>query len=79
MARPNLKETFLEQGLMASKKSTKLLYYGFCKDDEINEMVAELKKQAEKLKRKIKIKNIHACGEIAPYKHRYRIEIEVLD
>jgi tRNA (guanine37-N1)-methyltransferase len=77
MARPNLKETFLKYGLMACKKSTRLFYYGFCKDDEIQTMIKELEDEAKKLKRKIKIEKITPAGEIAPYKHRYRIEIKV--
>lgn len=77
MARPNLKESFLKWGLMASKKGTRLFYYGFCKDDEVKEMVNDLEKEARKLNRKIKIMEIVPAGEIAPYKHRYRIEIQV--
>lgn len=79
MARPNLKESFLKYGLSVCKKSTRLFYYGFCKDDEINELVENLLQEAKKIKRKIKIKKITPVGEIAPYKHRYRIEMEILD
>jgi len=79
MARPNLTETFLKWGLIASKKRTRLFYYGFCKDDMLNQMVDELLAEAKKLKRKIKIASKVAAGEIAPYKHRYRIEIEVMN
>jgi tRNA (guanine37-N1)-methyltransferase len=78
MARPNLKETFLKWGLLACKKGTRLFYYGFCKDEELNQLLSQLRKEAEKLKRKIKIKDAIPAGEIAPYKHRYRVEIEVL-
>lgn len=79
MARPNLKESFLKYGLSVCKKATKLFYYGFCKDDKIDEMAEELLLESKKLKRKLKIKGIVPAGEIAPYKHRYRIEIEVLN
>lgn len=78
MARPNLKETFLKQGLIASKKSTRLFYYGFCKDDELKQMLVDLEKEAAKYKRKIKIEKVVQAGEIAPYKHRYRVEIKVV-
>ncbi len=79
MARPNLKESFLKYGLNACRKGTSLFYYGFCRDDEIKDMVIELIKEANQLKRKIKMINvIHAC-EIAPYKHRYRFEFEVMN
>lgn len=79
MARPNLKDSFLKYGLIASKKGARLFYYGFCKDDELDEMIEKIKKEAEKFKRKIKILKTEQAGEIAPYKHRYRIEIKVLD
>ena len=79
MARPNLKESFLKWGLLASKKGTKLIYYGFCRSNELDEMVKGLEKEAKKLKRKIKIGNIVKAGEIAPFKHRWRIEISVLN
>lgn len=79
MARPNLKESFLKYGLMASKKGTRLFYYGFCKDDEIGKLIEDLKKEADLLKRKIKVKEYIPACDIAPYKHRFRIEIEVLD
>jgi len=79
MARPNLKETFLEQGLIASKKGTIIYYYGFCNVDELDGLIENLKKQAKELKRKIKIIDVKKAGDIAPYKFRYRIEIKVLD
>ncbi len=63
---------------MASKKGTRLFYYGFCKDDEIDEMVIGLKKEADKLKRKNRIIEIVPAGEIATYKHRYRIEMKIV-
>ena len=78
MARPNLDESFLKWGLIACKKGTRLFYYGFCKDDEAENMANELVKEAKKLKRKIKIIDVSPAGEIAPYKHRYRVEIKVL-
>ena len=79
MARPNLKETFLKYGLLASRKGTKLYYYGFCKDDSVSAMVGVLESEAKELKRKIKIVRTVPAGEIAPYKHRFRVEIEVMN
>jgi len=79
MARPNLEESFLKWGLTPSKRSTRLFYYGFCKDDMVNEMVEELIKEAKKLKRKIKVVSITPAGEIAPFKHRYRVEFKVMN
>ena len=79
MARPNLKETFLKAGLLCCRKNTRLFYYGFCKDDEIKQLMYDLENEAKSVKRKIRIKSYKEAGEIAPYKHRYRIEIDVLN
>lgn len=78
MSRPNLKESFLKQGLLASKKGTKIFYYGFCNEDEKDKMAEDLIKESNELKRKIKIIKVAKAGEIAPYKFRYRFEIKVL-
>lgn len=79
MARPNLKDTFLESGLKASKKGTVIYYYGFSHVDELKGLKRELIEEAKKLKREIKILRVIKAGEIAPYKHRWRIEIKVLN
>ncbi len=77
MPRPNLKETFLKEALMLAKKSTKIIYYGFSPELKKTELILELENQAKKLKRKIKILRVLEAGDIAPYEHRYRIEILV--
>ena len=78
MARPNLQDSFLEQGFSVSKKGTKIIYYGFCNVDEVKGMVDMIKKESKKFKKKIKIMKIKKAGEIAPYKFRWRIEIRIL-
>ncbi|MDD5193344.1 MAG: hypothetical protein PHF67_02040 [Candidatus Nanoarchaeia archaeon] len=78
MARPNLKETFLKYGLIASKKGTRIFYHGFCRKDELEELKGQLIEEAKKQKRKIEIEDIVPIGEIAPFKNRWRIEIKVL-
>jgi tRNA (guanine37-N1)-methyltransferase len=77
MPRPNLKETFLREAFLVSKKGTKIIYYGFSPESKKQEMLRELENQAKKLKRKIKILRVLEAGDIAPYEHRYRIEILV--
>jgi tRNA (guanine37-N1)-methyltransferase len=78
MPRPNLKDSFLEQAFMLSKKGTKVYYYDFCKADNVNLIVNKVKEQAEKSKKKIKILKVKSAGEIAPYKIRVRIDFSVL-
>lgn len=78
MPRPNLRESFLEQAFMLSKKGTRVYYYDFCKVDKTNLIVEKIKKQAEKFKRKVKILKVKSAGETAPYKIRVRVDFMVL-
>tara|TARA_Y100000310_G_scaffold269239_1_gene282307 strand:+ start:2572 stop:3390 length:819 start_codon:yes stop_codon:yes gene_type:complete len=78
MARPNLKDSFLKYGLSVCKKGSKIFYYGFCNVADKGKMVADLKDEAEKLGRKVKILRVVKAGDTAPYKYRYRVEIKVL-
>ena len=78
MPRPQLKNTFLEQAFMLSKTGTKIYYYDFCKQDEINSVVKKIEKQAEKFNRKIKILKTKKAGEIAPYKIRLRVDFKIV-
>ncbi len=77
MPRPNLKESFLREAFMLSKKGTKIYYYDFCRADEINLVINKIKEQAKKFKKKIKILRTKSAGEIAPYKIRVRIDFRV--
>jgi tRNA (guanine37-N1)-methyltransferase len=77
MPRPNLKETFFSEALGVSKKNSLIIYYGFCSESKKEEMIEELLKIAKKSKKKIKILNVKEAGDIAPYEHRYRVEILV--
>jgi len=78
MPRPQLKETFLKEAFMLSKKGTKIFYYDFCKEEEINLVVERIKEEAKKARKKIKILKIKKAGEIAPYKFRIRIDFKIL-
>jgi len=78
MPRPQLKESFLSEAFLLSKKGTRIYYYDFCKDDEIYSVVGKIKQEAGKAKKKIKILNIKKAGEIAPYKIRLRVDFKVL-
>jgi len=78
MPRPQLKDSFLKQAFDLSKKNTRIYYYDFCKQDEIELIKEKIEKQAKEVGIKIKIKNIKTAGEIAPYKVRVRFDLEVL-
>lgn len=78
MPRPNLKGSFLKEGLSVCRKGGRIFYYGFCNVDKKKEMIKQIKEEAKEFKRKIKILRAVKAGEIAPYKFRYRVEITVL-
>jgi tRNA (guanine37-N1)-methyltransferase len=75
MPRPNLKDTFIEQALAVSKKGTKIIYYGFSAESKKQDMLDSLLLECKELKRKVKLLKIQEAGDIAPYEHRYRIEL----
>lgn len=78
MPRPQLKDSFLEQAFMLSKKGTEIYYYDFCKQDEIPLIVDKIKNEAKKAKKKIKILNSKSAGELAPYKIRCRVDFKII-
>lgn len=78
MPRPQLKDSFLEQAFMLSKKGTEIYYYDFCKQDELGLIIDKIKSEAKKFKKKIKILNSKSAGELAPYKIRCRVDFEVV-
>ncbi len=77
MPRPNLKDSFLQEAFKLSKKGTRIFYYGFCKVDEIEDIIDKIKTEAKKAKKKIKILNKKTAGEIAPYKIRLRVDFKL--
>ena len=78
MPRPRLKESFLKQAFLLSKKGTKIFYYDFCKIEDKNKILEKIKNEAKKAKKKIKITRIKNAGEIAPYKIRIRVDFVIV-
>lgn len=78
MARPQLKDSFLEDAFKVSKRKTRIYYYDFCKLEDRNKIVEMVQSEAKKAKLRIKILNKKNAGEIAPYKVRYRIDFVIL-
>ncbi|KHO55187.1 MAG: hypothetical protein QT10_C0005G0024 [archaeon GW2011_AR19] len=78
MPRPKLKETFLKQAFMLSKKGTKIYYYDFCKTEDVDKIAEKIKNEAKKARKKIKILKIKQAGEIAPYKIRVRVDFKII-
>lgn len=78
MPRPQLKETFLREAFMLSKKGTRIYYYDFCRNNEIASVLEKIEKEAKKNKRKMKILSNKKAGELAPYKIRLRVDFKIL-
>lgn len=78
MPRPQLKDSFLHEAFMLSKKGTRIFYYDFCKIDEKEKIVEKVKKEAQKVKKRIKILKVKNAGEIAAYKYRVRVDFRLL-
>jgi len=78
MPRPRLKENFLKESFMLSKKGTRIFYYDFCNVKETGEIVEKIKAEAKKARKRIRILKVKSAGEIAPYKIRVRIDFKIL-
>ena len=77
MPRPQLKDSFLREAFMLSKKGTRIYYYDFCKVEDLDSKVEMVKEEARKAGKKIKIVEVKNAGDIAPYKIRCRIDFVV--
>jgi tRNA (guanine37-N1)-methyltransferase len=78
MPRPQLKDSFLKEAFLLSKKGTKIYYYDFCLDEEKNLVLDKIRNEAVKAKKKINILKMKNAGEIAPYKNRVRVDLIVI-
>jgi len=77
MARPNLKDSFLDVGFDAVKKGGVIHYYGFYPESEQEEMLEMIHGEALEARRKIKILNVKRAGEIGTRKFRFRVDLRV--
>jgi len=77
MPRPQLKDSFLKQALLLSKKGTKIYYYDFCMQDETEKIVERIKKEASAEDRKITVKKVKPAGDLSPRKIRLRVDFVV--
>jgi tRNA (guanine37-N1)-methyltransferase len=79
MARPNLRDSFLDLGFGKIKKGGVIHYYGFYPEESKGEMLSMVKDEASKAKRKIKILKVKKAGEIGTKKYRFRVDLKVLN
>lgn len=81
MARPNLKDSFLNVTIPKIKKNGVIHYYGFYEEIEVKAKVLHqlIEDESKKLRKKIKILNLKEAGDIGVRKYRYRIDFKVLN
>jgi len=77
MTRPNLKDTFLDVAFPRVKKRGIIHYYGFCREDELEEMLSKIRTEAKKAGKKIKILKVKKAGDIGIRTFRFRIDLRV--
>ena len=78
MARPQLKDSFLDVAFSVSKKGTIVHYYGFYGEDDKEKMLEIINKEARKLGKKVRILKIKKAGDIGVRKFRYRVDFTIL-
>ncbi len=78
MPRPQLKDSFLHEAFILSKKGTRIYYYDFCELKDKNHVVEKIKEEAKKHRKKIKILKTKTAGEIGSYKIRLRVDFKIL-
>ncbi len=78
MPRPQLKETFLSEAFKLCKKGTRIYYYDFCKEDEIDDVKEKIWSEAKKAKKSIKLLEVKRAGELSPSKIRLRVDFQIL-
>ncbi|MEK6927987.1 MAG: hypothetical protein AABX11_06155 [Nanoarchaeota archaeon] len=79
MARPNLKDSFLDVSFPLIRKNGMIHYYGFCKEEELDGMLEMIKWEAKNAKIKIKIIGTRKAGDIGVRKFRYRVDVKVVN
>ncbi|MEK6818694.1 MAG: class I SAM-dependent methyltransferase family protein [Nanoarchaeota archaeon] len=79
MARPNLKDSFLDVAFPHIKRGGIIHYYGFYPESEKESLRKLIETEAKKARKKTKILKVKKAGDIAPYKFRYRVDFKVLN
>jgi len=77
MARPNLRDSFLDVAFRLVKKGGVIYYYGFYLENEKKKMKEMIQTEAKKARKKIRILKVKKAGEVAAYRYRWRVDLKV--
>ncbi len=78
MARPNLKDSFLDVAFSLIKRKGIIHYYGFYDEKEVGGLKELIEEEALGAGRKSKILKVKRAGDIGVYKFRYRGDFRVI-
>jgi len=78
MARPRLKESFLDIAFSKIRKNGIIHYYGFYEEKNVRELKNLIETEARNAKKKVRIQKIKKAGDIGPYRFRYRADIKII-
>jgi tRNA (guanine37-N1)-methyltransferase len=79
MARPNLKDSFLDVAFKAIRRGGVIHYHGFYLESEKDKMKRMILEEARRAGKKIKILRVERAGEIGVRKFRYRVDLKILN
>lgn len=79
MARPNLKDSFLDIAFPRIKKGGIIHYYGFYEEEKKGKLAELINIEARKAKKKIKFLKLKRAGDIGVRKYRFRADVQVLN
>ena len=77
MARPNLKDSFLDAAFSVIRKGGVIHYYGFCSADEVGGLKELILGEAKNVGKKVKILKVKKAGEIGVRKWRWRVDLKI--
>ena len=79
MARPNLKDSFLDVAFKKIIRGGMVHYYGFYSEDDVGELGDLILREAKKAGKKVKIVRIKKAGDIGTRRYRYRADVRILN
>lgn len=74
MARPNLKDSFLDVAFSKIKNKGIIHYYGFYKEEDSLKVIDLIKNEAKKAGKSVKILKMKKAGDIGVKTFRYRVD-----
>lgn len=78
MARPKLKDSFLDLAFKKIKSGGVIHYYGFYEEKKLDDLRTMVLHESRKARKKVKIRGIKKAGDVGAYRYRYRADLKAL-